>query len=298
MKGIILAGGSGTRLYPLTKVTSKQLLPIYDKPMIYYPLSTFMLAGIRDILIISTPVDTPRFEVLLGDGKELGLSLKYAVQESPDGLAQAFLIGEEFIGDDSCAMVLGDNIFYGNGFSNLLVGAREKADNGLATVFGYYVNDPERFGVVEFDENGKALSIEEKPSNPKSNYAVTGLYFYPKGVSKMAKEVKPSSRGELEITTLNQMYLDKDELNVEIFGRGYTWLDTGTMDSLPEACNFVRTIQNLQGVGISVIEEIAYKNGWIDKEQLLKSEDSYGKSEYGKHLRKVAEERRYSDRKI
>ena len=298
MKGIVLAGGSGTRLYPLTRVTSKQLLPIYDKPMIYYPLSTLMLAGIKDILIISTPKDTPRFKELLSDGSDFGVNLTYAVQESPDGLAQAFLIGEEFIGDDSCAMVLGDNIFYGNGFSNLLVGAREKANNGLATVFGYFVNDPKRFGVVEFDENGKALSIEEKPTNPKSNYAVTGLYFYPKGVSKMAKEVKPSSRGELEITTLNQMYLDKDELNVEIFGRGYTWLDTGTMDSLAEACNFVRTIQNLQGVGISVIEEIAYKNGWIDKEQLLKSADSYGKSEYGKRLRKVVDDKRYSDRKI
>lgn len=298
MKGIVLAGGSGTRLYPLTRVTSKQLLPIYDKPMIYYPLSTLMLAGIKDILIISTPKDTPRFKELLSDGSNFGVNLTYAVQESPDGLAQAFLIGEEFIGDDSCAMVLGDNIFYGNGFSNLLVGAREKADKGLATVFGYYVNDPERFGVVEFDENGRALSIEEKPSNPKSNYAVTGLYFYPKGVSKMAKEVKPSSRGELEITTLNQMYLGKDELNVEIFGRGYTWLDTGTMDSLAEACNFVRTIQNLQGVGISVIEEIAYKNGWISKEQLLNSIEKYGKSEYATHLKRVIEDKIYSDRRV
>lgn len=298
MKGIVLAGGSGTRLYPLTRVTSKQLLPIYDKPMIYYPLSTLMLAGIKDILIISTPKDTPRFKELLSDGSNFGVNLTYAVQESPDGLAQAFLIGEEFIGDDSCAMVLGDNIFYGNGFSNLLVGAREKADNGLATVFGYYVNDPERFGVVEFDENGRALSIEEKPSNPKSNYAVTGLYFYPKGVSKMAKEVKPSSRGELEITTLNQMYLGKDELNVEIFGRGYTWLDTGTMDSLAEACNFVRTVQNLQGVGISVLEEIAYKNGWISKEQLLNSIEKYGKSEYATHLKRVIEDKIYSDRRV
>lgn len=298
MKGIVLAGGSGTRLYPLTRVTSKQLLPIYDKPMIYYPLSTLMLAGIKDILIISTPKDTPRFKELLSDGSDFGVNLTYAVQESPEGLAQAFLIGEEFIGDDSCAMVLGDNIFYGNGFSNLLVGAREKADNGLATVFGYYVNDPERFGVVEFDENGKALSIEEKPSNPKSNYAVTGLYFYPKGVSKMAKEVKPSSRGELEITTLNQMYLDKNELNVEIFGRGYTWLDTGTMDSLAEACNFVRTVQNLQGVGISVLEEIAYKNKWISKEQLLNSIEKYGKSEYATHLKRVIEDKIYSDRRV
>lgn len=298
MKGIVLAGGSGTRLYPLTRVTSKQLLPIYDKPMIYYPLSTLMLAGIKDILIISTPKDTPRFKELLSDGSDFGINLTYAVQESPDGLAQAFLIGEEFIGDDSCAMVLGDNIFYGNGFSNLLVGAREKANNGLATVFGYYVNDPERFGVVEFDENGKALSIEEKPTNPKSNYAVTGLYFYPKGVSKMAKEVKPSSRGELEITTLNQMYLNKNELNVEIFGRGYTWLDTGTMDSLAEACNFVRTVQNLQGVGISVLEEIAYKNKWISKEQLLNSIEKYGKSEYATHLKRVIEDKIYSDRRV
>ena len=298
MKGIVLAGGSGTRLYPLTRVTSKQLLPIYDKPMIYYPLSTLMLAGIKDILIISTPKDTPRFKELLSDGSDFGVNLTYAVQESPDGLAQAFLIGEEFIGDDSCAMVLGDNIFYGNGFSNLLVGAREKANNGLATVFCYYVNDPERFGVVEFDENGKALSIEEKPTNPKSNYAVTGLYFYPKGVSKMAKDVKPSSRGELEITTLNQMYLDKNELNVEIFGRGYTWLDTGTMDSLAEACNFVRTVQNLQGVGISVLEEIAYKNKWISKEQLLNSIEKYGKSEYATHLKRVIEDKIYSDRRV
>ena len=298
MKGIVLAGGSGTRLYPLTRVTSKQLLPIYDKPMIYYPLSTLMLAGIKDILIISTPKDTPRFKELLSDGSDFGINITYAVQESPDGLAQAFLIGEEFIGDDSCAMVLGDNIFYGNGFSNLLVGAREKANNGLATVFGYFVNDPKRFGVVEFDENGKALSIEEKPTNPKSNYAVTGLYFYPKGVSKMAKEVKPSSRGELEITTLNQMYLDKDELNVEIFGRGYTWLDTGTMDSLAEACNFVRTVQNLQGVGISVLEEIAYKNKWISKEQLLNSIEKYGKSEYATHLKRVIEDKIYSDRRV
>lgn len=298
MKGIVLAGGSGTRLYPLTRVTSKQLLPIYDKPMIYYPLSTLMLAGIKDILIISTPKDTPRFKELLSDGSDFGVNLTYAVQESPDGLAQAFLIGEEFIGDDSCAMVLGDNIFYGNGFSNLLVGAREKANNGLATVFGYFVNDPERFGVVEFDENGKALSIEEKPTNPKSNYAVTGLYFYPKGVSKMAKDVKPSSRGELEITTLNQMYLDKNELNVEIFGRGYTWLDTGTMDSLAEACNFVRTVQNLQGVGISVLEEIAYKNKWISKEQLLNSIEKYGKSEYATHLKRVIEDKIYSDRRV
>ncbi len=297
MKGIILAGGSGTRLYPLTKVTSKQLLPVYDKPMIFYPLSTLMLAGIRDILIISTPNDTPRFKELLGDGKQFGINLTYAVQESPDGLAQAFIIGEDFIGDDSCAMILGDNIFYGNGFSNILVKARENASKkGLATVFGYYVKDPERFGVVDFDGSGKALSIEEKPANPKSNYAVTGLYFYPSGVSKLAKAVKPSYRGELEITALNQMYLDTNKLNVEIFGRGYTWLDTGTMDSLAEACNFVRTIENLQGVGISVPEEIAYKNGWISKDELVFSAKLYGKSEYGKHLMKVVEDKIYSDR--
>lgn len=298
MKGIVLAGGSGTRLYPLTKVTSKQLLPIYDKPMIFYPLSTLMLAGIKDILIISTPIDTPRFKELLGTGEDFGVNLSYAVQESPDGLAQAFLIGEEFIGEDTCCMILGDNIFYGNGFSNLLVKAKENADIGKATVFGYYVQDPERFGVVEFDEQGKALSIEEKPDLPKSNYAVTGLYFYPKGVSEMAKNVKPSKRGELEITSLNQMYLNNENLNVEIFGRGYTWLDTGTMDSLAEACNFVRTVQNLQGVGISVLEEIAYKNNWIDKTQLLKSADKYGKSEYGKRLKKVIDDKRYSDRRL
>lgn len=299
MKGIILAGGSGSRLYPLTKVTSKQLLPIYDKPMIFYPLSTLMLAGIRDILIISTPVDTPRFKELLGDGEEFGINLSYAVQESPDGLAQAFLIGEKFIGQDSCAMILGDNIFYGNGFSNLLVKARNNAEKyDKATVFGYYVKDPERFGVVDFDHSGKVLSLEEKPLNPKSNYAVTGLYFYPKGVSDLAKMVKPSQRGELEITTLNQLYLDSDKLNVEIFGRGYTWLDTGTMDSLAEACNFVRTIENLQGVGISIPEEIAYKNNWISKDRLLDSANKYGKSDYGKHLRKVLEDKIYSDREI
>ena len=298
MKGIILAGGSGTRLYPLTKVTSKQLLPIYDKPMIYYPLSTLMLAGIREILIISTPVDTPRFKELLGDGKEFGISLSYKIQERPEGLAQAFLIGEEFIGEDSCCMILGDNIFYGNGFSKLLTSARNDADKNKATVFGYYVQDPERFGVVEFDKNGKALSIEEKPAKPKSNYAVTGLYFYPKGVSKLAKKVKPSKRGELEITDLNRMYLAKGKLNVEIFGRGYTWLDTGTMDSLVEATNFVRTVQNLQGVGISVIEEIAYKNAWINKKQLLASSSKYGKSVYGVHLKRVAEDKIYSDREV
>lgn len=298
MKGIILAGGSGTRLYPLTKVTSKQLLPVYDKPMIFYPLSTLMLAGIRDILIISTPIDTPKFKDLLQDGSDFGVHLSYAVQESPDGLAQAFLIGEEFIGDDSCCMILGDNIFYGNRFSELLVKARENADKGRATVFGYYVRDPERFGVVEYNSKGRVISIEEKPEKPKSNYAVTGLYFYPKGVSKKAKQVKPSPRGELEITTLNQMYLKAKKLDCEIFGRGYTWLDTGTMESLAEATNFVRTIQNLQGISISAPEEIGFKNGWIDKKQLLKSASSYGKSDYGKHLRRVAENKIYSDRKL
>ena len=298
MKGIILAGGSGTRLYPLTKVTSKQLLPIYDKPMIYYPLSTLMLAGIKEILIISTPSDTPRFKELLGDGKDLGISLSYAIQEKPLGLAQAFLIGEEFIGEDSCCMILGDNIFYGNGFSKLLINAKKDADKNKATVFGYYVQDPERFGVVEFDDNGKALSIEEKPAKPKSNYAVTGLYFYPKGVSKLAKKVKPSKRGELEITDLNRMYLNKEKLHVEIFGRGYTWLDTGTIDSLSEATNFVRTVQNLQGVGISVPEEIAYKNNWIDRKQLLFLASKYGKSGYGKYLKKVVEDKIFSDREV
>ena len=296
MKGIILAGGSGTRLYPLTMITSKQLLPVYDKPMIYYPLSTLMLAGIRDILIISTPVDLPNFKKLLGNGEDYGVKLSYAEQPSPDGLAQAFIIGEEFIGNDSCCMILGDNIFYGNGFSHLLVKARDNADKGKSTVFGFYVNDPERFGVVEFDENGKALSLEEKPKNPKSNYAVTGLYFYPKGVAKKAKQVKPSDRGELEITTLNQMYLEAKKLNVELLGRGYTWLDTGTMDSLAEATNFVRMIQNLQGVAISAPEEIAYRNEWIDDKGLLKSASKYGKSEYGKRLKSVINDRHYSDR--
>lgn len=298
MKGIILAGGSGTRLYPLTKVTSKQLLPVYDKPMIFYPLSTLMLAGIRDILIISTPTDTPKFKDLLKDGSDFGVRLSYAIQEKPEGLAQAFIIGEKFIGDDTCCMILGDNIFYGNRFSEILVKARENADNGRATVFGYYVRDPERFGVVEFNSKGRVLSIEEKPKEPKSSYAVTGLYFYPKGIAKKAKQVKPSARGELEITTLNQMYLKAKKLDCEIFGRGYTWLDTGTMESLAEATNFVRTIQNLQGIGISVPEEIGYKNGWTSKSQLLKSASSYGKSDYGKHLRRVAENKIYSDRKV
>lgn len=287
MKGIVLAGGSGTRLYPLTMVTSKQLLPVYDKPMIYYPLSTLMLAGIKDILIISTPTDLPNFERLLGDGSDYGINLSYAVQPSPDGLAQAFLIGEEFIGDDSCAMVLGDNIFYGNGISKQLKEAANR-ENG-ATVFGYYVNDPERFGIVEFDENGKAVSIEEKPANPKSNYCVTGLYFYDKRVVEMAKKVKPSARGELEITDLNRLYLEDGSLNVVTLGRGYAWLDTGTMDALSEAAEFVRVIEDRQGIQISAIEEIAYKNGWITKEKLLESADRYGKSPYGKHLKDVAD---------
>ena len=291
MKGIILAGGSGTRLYPLTKVTSKQLLPVYDKPMIYYPLSTLMLAGIRDILIISTPTDTPRFQDLLGDGSHFGIHLSYAVQPSPDGLAQAFLIGEEFIGDDCCAMVLGDNIFYGNGFGKILREAAEDAKNGQATVFGYYVNDPERFGVVDFDEKGKAVSIEEKPAKPKSNYAVTGLYFYPAGVSDMAKQVKPSARGELEITSLNDLYLKNQNLNVKLLGRGFAWLDTGTMDSLLSASEFVQMIEKRQGVTISAPEEIAYINGWIDREKLMESALRYGKSPYGEHLKAVAEGR-------
>ncbi len=290
MKGIVLAGGSGTRLYPLTKVTSKQLLPIYDKPMVYYPLSTLMLAGIKDILIISTPDDTPRFEALLGDGSQFGISLQYKVQPSPDGLAQAFILGEEFLGDEAGAMILGDNIFHGNGFRTLLKEAVKNAEeNKRATVFGYYVTDPERFGVVEFDENGKALSIEEKPKEPKSNYAVTGLYFYPSGVSKKANEVKPSARGELEITTLNEMYLDEGKLDVQLLGRGFAWLDTGTMDSLLTASNYVEMIQTRQGITISAPEEIAFINGFIDKDILLKSADAYGKSPYGQHLRAVAE---------
>lgn len=289
MKGIILAGGSGTRLYPLTMVTSKQLLPVYDKPMIYYPLTTLMMANIRDILIISTPEDTPRFESLLGDGHQFGIKLSYAVQPSPDGLAQAFIIGEEFIGDDACAMILGDNIFYGNGLGNMLKGAAKRAEEGRASVFGFYVNDPERFGVVEFDENYKALSLEEKPKNPKSNYAVTGLYFYPSGVSEMAKQVKPSARGELEITTLNQMYLEKDVLDCDIMGRGFSWLDTGTMDSLMQAAGFIQTIQNMQGIIVASPEEIAYRYRMIDKEQLLSAAEKYGKSPYGHHLRMVAD---------
>ncbi len=291
MKGIILAGGAGTRLYPLTTVTSKQLLPIYDKPMIYYPLSTLMLAGIREILIISTPTDTPRFEELLGDGSQMGIRLSYKVQPSPDGLAQAFLLGEEFIGDDCCAMVLGDNIFYGNGFGKLLRAAKDNGENGRATVFGYYVPDPERFGIVEFDGDGKAISIEEKPKTPKSNYAVTGLYFYDKHVVERAKLVKPSARGELEITDLNRMYLEDDLLDVITLGRGFAWLDTGTVDSLIDAANFVQMIERRQGVKISAPEEIAYKNGWITKDELIASAELYGKSPYGAHLRAVAEER-------
>ena len=292
MKGIVLAGGSGTRLYPLTKVTSKQLLPVYDKPMIYYPLSTLMLAGIREILIISTPSDTPRFEELLGDGSQFGISLSYCVQPSPDGLAQAFLLGEEFLAGEPGAMVLGDNIFYGNGFGRLLRGAVQDAEeNGRATVFGYYVPDPERFGVVEFDADGKALSIEEKPAVPKSNYAVTGLYFYPGDVSLRAKKVQPSARGELEITTLNEMYLQDGLLDVQLLGRGFAWLDTGTFASLLDAANFVETIETRQGITISAPEEIAYVNRWINKAQLLKSAELYGKSPYGAHLKAVAEGR-------
>ena len=289
MKGIILAGGAGTRLYPLTMVTRKQMLPVYDKPMIYYPLSTLMLAGIQDILIISTPTDTPRFEALLGDGSQFGLHLQYAVQPSPDGLAQAFMIGEEFIGDDVCAMVLGDNIFYGNGFSRILREAVANAEQGRATIFGYYVNDPERFGIVEFDENGKVISVEEKPQHPKSNYCITGLYFYDRRVVEMAKRVKPSARGELEITTLNDMYLQDGSLDVKLLGRGFAWLDTGTMDSLVDAADFVRMVEKRQSIKISAPEEIAYKNGWIDKDTLLASAQRYGKSPYGEHLKRVAE---------
>ena len=290
MKGIILAGGSGTRLYPLTLGTSKQMLPVYDKPMIYYPLSTLMLAGIRDILIISTPDDMPNFQRLLGDGKAMGLDLYYTVQPSPDGLAQAFVLGEDFIGDEACAMVLGDNIFYGSGFSNRLKESTANAeDNNRATVFGYHVTDPERFGVVEFDKDWKAISIEEKPKVPKSNYAVTGLYFYPAGVSEKAKKVKPSDRGELEITTLNEMYLKEGMLDVQLLGRGSAWLDTGTMDSLADASDFVRVVQKRQGIQIAAPEEIAYKNGWILKEELIKSANKYKKSSYGQHLFNVAE---------
>ena len=289
MKGIILAGGAGTRLYPLTMVTSKQLLPVYDKPMIYYPLSTLMLAGIREIQIISTPNDTPRFQSLLGDGKQFGIQLSYCVQPSPDGLAQAFILGEEFIGNDTCAMILGDNIFYGNHFSEMLKNAVKSADKGNATIFGFYVNDPERFGIVEFDEAGRVISVEEKPEKPKSNYAITGLYFYPSGVSSLAKKVRPSARGELEITTLNERYLQMNKLNVELLGRGFAWLDTGTMDSLVEATTFVQMVEKRQGVKISAPEEIAYRYEWISKEQLLESANRYGKSPYGTHLKAVAD---------
>ncbi|MCR5522061.1 MAG: glucose-1-phosphate thymidylyltransferase RfbA [Clostridia bacterium] len=287
MKGIILAGGSGTRLYPLTLVTSKQLLPVYDKPMIYYPLSTLMLAGIRDILIISTPSDTPKFETLLGDGSQFGLHLSYAVQESPDGLAQAFLIGEDFIGNDSVAMVLGDNIFYGSGLGHILRQAAKK--EGRATIFGYYVENPQSFGVVEFDENGMPISIEEKPAVPKSNYAVTGLYFYDNRIVDFAKSLKPSKRGELEITDINQLYLDAGDLDVKLLGRGYAWLDTGTVDNLIDASNFIRTIERLQGIQISAPEEIAYNMRWISKDALIHSANKYGKSSYGQHLMAVAE---------
>ncbi|MEA4999068.1 MAG: glucose-1-phosphate thymidylyltransferase RfbA [Candidatus Limiplasma sp.] len=296
MKGIILAGGAGTRLYPLTMVTSKQLLPVYDKPMIYYPLSTLMLAGIRDILIISTPTDTPRFRDLLGDGSQYGISLSYAVQPSPDGLAQAFIIGEDFIGGDSCAMVLGDNIFYGNGFSRMLHEAVENAEHGIATIFGYFVNDPERFGIVEFDSQGRVLSVEEKPKNPKSNYCITGLYFYDARVCELAKQVKPSARGELEITTLNDMYLQEGKLAAKVLGRGFAWLDTGTMDSLADATNFVQIVEKRQSIKIAALEEIAYYQRWIDKAKLLESAERYGKSPYGEHLRRVAEGRIQYDR--
>ncbi len=289
MKGIILAGGSGTRLYPLTMVTSKQLLPVYDKPMIYYPLSTLMLAGIREILLISTPQDLPNFERLLGDGGQYGISLSYKVQPSPDGLAQAFLLGEDFIGGQPCAMVLGDNIFYGNGFGRLLREAADDAGEGKATVFGYYVNDPKRFGIVEFDGEGRVISVEEKPQEPKSNYCITGLYFYDGRVTEYAKQVKPSARGELEITDLNRMYLKDGSLNVKLLGRGFAWLDTGTVDSLAEATDFVQTLQKRQSVEISAPEEIAYVNGWVTKEELLKSAVRYGKSPYGEHLKQVAD---------
>ena len=289
MKGIILAGGSGTRLYPLTLVTSKQLLPIYDKPMIYYPLSVLMLAGIQDILIISTPSDLPRFKELLGDGSHFGIHLSYKVQPSPDGLAQAFILGEEFICDDSCCMILGDNIFYGDGLTKHLRNSVERSEKeNIATIYGYYVHDPERFGVVEFDKDNKVISIEEKPKEPKSNYAITGLYFYPKGVAEMAKKVKPSARGELEITTLNNMYLDKGDVHVTLLGRGYSWLDTGTMESLNDASNFVKMVEEHQSLKICCPEEIAYKNGWISKDELLSTGESMKKNEYGQHLINVA----------
>ena len=289
MKGIVLAGGSGTRLYPLTMVTSKQLLPIYDKPMVYYPISVLMLAGIRDILLISTPQDLPRFQKLLGDGSQFGVCFRYAEQPSPDGLAQAFLIGEDFIGNDSCAMVLGDNIFYGNGLGTVCREAVKNAENGRAAIFGYYVNDPERYGIVEFDENHKVISVEEKPAHPKSNYCITGLYFYPSGVSVLAKKVRPSARGELEITALNELYLKNDLLDVRLLSRGFAWFDTGTMDSLAEASDFVRMIENRQSTMIAALEEIAFYKGWISRETLYKSAEHYGKSTYGAHLKNVAD---------
>ncbi len=289
MKGIILAGGAGTRLYPLTMVTSKQLLPVYDKPMIYYPLSTLMLAGIKDILIISTPTDLPNFQRLLGDGSQYGIRLSYKVQPSPDGLAQAFLLGEEFIGDDTCAMILGDNIFYGGGLVEKLQIAVKNAETGNATVFGYYVQDPQRFGIMEIDNKENIISVEEKPKNPKSNYCITGLYFYDRHVVEYAKKVRPSARGELEITTLNDMYLQEGRLKGIVLGRGYAWLDTGTMDSLVEATDFVQMVEKRQGVKISAPEEVAYRNGWITKECLLASAERYGKSPYGQHLKNVAE---------
>ena len=292
MKGIILAGGAGTRLYPLTTVTSKQLLPVYDKPMIYYPLSNLMLAGIRDILIIATPEDIPRFETLLGDGSQFGISLKYEVQPAPEGLAQAFIIGKDFLDGEACALALGDNIFYGNGFGKMLRDAAANAETrGRSTVFGYYVNEPEKFGVVEFDEQGRAVSIEEKPSKPKSNYAVTGIYFYPGDVCQRASDVKPSERGELEITDLNSMYLKDGLMDVELLGRGFAWLDTGTVESLFEAAEFVKMIEKRQGIKISAPEEIAYTNGWISAEQLMSSAEEYGNSPYGDHLKAVAEGR-------
>jgi glucose-1-phosphate thymidylyltransferase len=290
MKGIVLAGGSGTRLYPLTMVTSKQLLPIYNKPMIYYPLSILMMAGINDILIISTPLDTPRFKELLGDGSHLGIHLSYKVQPSPDGLAQAFILGKEFIGNDSCAMILGDNLFYGGELGKKLVAAKESADKGIATVFCYYVNDPERFGVIGMDEHKKPITIVEKSPNPPSNYAVTGLYFYPKGVSALAEQVKPSARHELEITDLNNMYLKAGKLNAQLLGRGYTWLDAGTDDSLMEAGEFVRTIEGHEGLMIACLEEISYHNGWINKKQLEEAATKYGKSNYGVYLTKILKE--------
>ena len=291
MRGIVLAGGSGTRLYPLTKVISKQLLPVYDKPMIYYPISTLMLAGIRDILIITTPEDIGNFKKLLGDGSKFGINLSYAVQPSPDGLAQAFIIGEDFIGNDSCALILGDNIFYGTGFSNLLKRAVQNAESGNASLFGYYVNDPERFGIVEFDENKNVLSLEEKPKHPKSNFCVTGLYFYDNRVVDFAKKVKPSARGELEITDLNNFYLSEKSIKVQLLGRGFAWLDTGTMDSLAEATNFVKTVQKLQGIEVCSPEEISFRNGWINATELYACANTYGKSQYGSYLKKLSEDK-------